>query len=145
MVWEQLKEELIFPKLEASNSKEVFEQVGGKFIEEGFCKDSYVDALVNRESEFPTGIDVDGFGIAIPHTRPEKGSLKIGCSLITLKEPVHFEGDESAVKVLICFSAVDNASHLDVLRMIMEFINEGMIDEIANVDTYDELIKLINN
>ena len=40
MVWEQLKEELIFPKLEASNSKEVFEKVGGKFIEEGFCKDS---------------------------------------------------------------------------------------------------------
>ena len=68
MVWEQLKEELIFPRLEATNSKEVFEQVGGEFIKEGFCKDSYIDALVNRESEFPTGIDVDGFGIAIPHT-----------------------------------------------------------------------------
>ena len=38
MVWEQLKEELIFPKLEASNSKEVFEKVGGKFIEEGFWR-----------------------------------------------------------------------------------------------------------
>mgnify|MGYP003210696988 CR=1 FL=1 len=52
MVWEQLKEELIFPKLEASNSKEVFERVGGKFIEEGFCKDSTCKQSWNSNSNF---------------------------------------------------------------------------------------------
>jgi len=139
-----LTEKNVKLKVEASTWEEAVRAGAGMLVEQGCAKESYVDAIISSVKEFGPYI-VIADGIAIPHTRPEKGSLKIGCSLITLKEPVHFEGDESAVKVLICFSAVDNASHLDVLRMIMEFINEGMIDEIANVDTYDELIKLINN
>ena len=45
MIWEDLNENLIVPDLEAENSEEVFEKLGGLFIAEGYCRDTYVDAL----------------------------------------------------------------------------------------------------
>ena len=35
MIWEDLNENLIVPDLEAENSEEVFEKLGGLFIAEG--------------------------------------------------------------------------------------------------------------
>ena len=52
MIWEDLNENLIVPDLEAENSEEVFEKLGGLFIAEGYCRDTYVDALKEREKDF---------------------------------------------------------------------------------------------
>ena len=82
-------------------------------------------------------------GIAMPHTRPEQGAIGIGCSLITLDQPVKFDGDDSEVKVMICFSAVDSESHMDILKMIVEFVERGLIDDIAKATTYEELLEVI--
>ena len=40
--------------------------LGSVVIKEGYAKESYVDALIAREEEYPTGLDVDGMGVAIP-------------------------------------------------------------------------------
>ncbi len=52
MIWEDLNENLIVPDLEAKSSDEVFEKLGGLFIAEGYCRDTYVDALKDREKIF---------------------------------------------------------------------------------------------
>ena len=41
MIWEDLNENLIVPDLEAKSSDEVFEKLGGLFIVEGYCKDTW--------------------------------------------------------------------------------------------------------
>ena len=53
MVWEKLKEELIIPGLEAKSSDDIFEALGGKLVKQGYCKESYVQALKDREAEYP--------------------------------------------------------------------------------------------
>ena len=45
MVWEKLKEELIISGLEAKSSDDIFEALGGKLVKQGYCKESYVQAL----------------------------------------------------------------------------------------------------
>ena len=45
MIWEDLKEELVLTGLDAESSGEVFERLGKTLIKEGYCKDSYIDAL----------------------------------------------------------------------------------------------------
>lgn len=60
MIWEDLNENLIVPDLEAKSSDEVFEKLGGLFIAEGYCRDTYVDALKDREKDFPTGVNKIG-------------------------------------------------------------------------------------
>ena len=49
MVWEKLKEELIIPGLEAKSSDDIFEALGGKLVKQGYCKESYVQALKDRQ------------------------------------------------------------------------------------------------
>ena len=89
MIWEDLKEELVLTGLDAESSGEVFERLGKTLIKEGYCKDSYIDALKAREKDFPTGVNMAGIGIAIPHTdksHVHKGAVAIG----VLKKPVKF-------------------------------------------------------
>ena len=89
MIWEDLKEELVLTDLDAESSGEVFERLGKTLIEEGYCRDSYIDALKTREKDFPTGVNMGGVGIAIPHTDKShvyKGAVAIGI----LKKPVKF-------------------------------------------------------
>ena len=84
-------------------------------------------------------------GICIPHTRAEDGSLGIGFSLITLREPVYFDPKDDPVEVMICFSAIDSQTHLDILKMIVTFVEKGYVEKIAKLDTIDELNALLQN
>ena len=58
MVWEKLKEELIIPGLEAKSSDDIFEALGGKLVKQGYCKESYVQALkANSDNECVLSFD----------------------------------------------------------------------------------------
>lgn len=127
--------------VKASNWEEAVRIGGELLIKQGCIKPCYVDGIINSINEYgPYVVISDGF--AIPHTRPEIGAIKIGFSLITFEEPVLFKGADP-VKVMICFSATDNESHLNILKMIVEFVEKGMIDKIAKVETIEELSKLL--
>lgn len=138
-----LTEENVKLKVDAKDWEEAI-RIGGEMLVQQKCaKQSYVDGIISAIKELgPYIIIADG--LAIPHTRPEEGALTIGCSLITFKEPVYFEGDKSGIKVMICFSAVDSESHMDILKMIVDFVNRGIIDDIGSVNSYQELLSLIN-
>ena len=129
-------------KVEAGSWEEAIRIGAGMLVEQGCAKQSYVDGIICAVKELGPYIIISE-GLAMPHTRPEEGALGIGCSLITLKEPVLFDGDDSPVKVMICFSAVDSESHMDILKMIVEFVERGLIDDIAKAKTYEELLEVI--
>ena len=105
MIWEDLNENLIMPDLKAGSSDEVFQQLGGLLVSEGYCKSSYVQALIEREKDFPTGINMGNIGIAIPHTDKEhviKGAVAIG----VLKEPcisIRWETNDENVEAKLIF------------------------------------------
>ena len=87
MIWEKLNPAMILTNLEVHSSDEVMEKVGSAVIQAGYAKESYVQALKDREKDYPTGLDVDGIGVAILHTSVEH-VLKSGVAIATLKEPV---------------------------------------------------------
>lgn len=128
MIWEDLKEELVLTGLEAESSGEVFERLGKTLIKEGYCKDSYIDALKAREKDFPTGVNMAGIGIAIPHTdksHVHKGAVAIG----VLKKPVKFYQmgiiDEVVMARLIFMLAVDDPEeHLVFLQKILQVLQD---------------------
>ena len=89
MIWEELKPQLIFTDLEAKTYEDVMDQVGEAFIQEGYCKETYKEALKEREAEYPTGLDIDGIGVAIPHTDVSHVNRQ-GTAIAVLKNPVTF-------------------------------------------------------
>lgn len=137
-----LNRENVKLKVDASDWREAICIGAGILVEQGCAKPSYVDGIISAVEELGPYIIISE-GLAMPHTRPEEGAVGIGCSLITLSEPVLFEGDDSPVKVMICFSAVDSESHMDILKMIVEFVERGLIDDIAKAETYEELLEVV--
>lgn len=126
--------------VEAKDWEEAIRIGGNMLVKQGFAKPCYIDGIIDSIKKYgPYIVIADGF--AIPHARPELGSLKIGFSLVTFKEPVLFDGADP-VKVMICFSAIDNKSHLDILKMIVSFVERGIIEKISNVKSIEELINL---
>ena len=89
MVWEELRGDLIFPDVAAKTTDDVFDQLGGALTKAGFGKESYVQALKNREEEYPTGLNVNGVGVAIPHTPVEHVNDTAIC-IGVLRDPVTF-------------------------------------------------------
>ena len=144
MVWEKLKEELIIPGLEAKSSDDIFEALGGKLVKQGYCKESYVQALKDREAEFPTGINTGEKGVAIPHTDVSKK----GIAIATLKQPVEFvemgTDDEYVNAQVIFMLAVDEKGHLELLQAILAVLqDQEVLKKLIKAKDAKEIIEII--
>ena len=69
--------------------EEALSYLTDKLISKGIVKESYKQAIIDREHVFPTGLQFESYGIAIPHTDVEHVN-KEQIALMTLKEPVSF-------------------------------------------------------
>ncbi len=148
MIWEELNTSLIIPSLEVENFKDVMTKLGGVLIKEGYAKESYVDALIAREKEFPTGLDIDGIGVAIPHTDVSHVN-KAATAIAVLDKPVSFiqmGTDDEPVEVQLVFmlAVVDPKAHLDKLQRILAIIQDSeVLTKLLKVKDTDEIINII--
>lgn len=148
MIWEKMNPAMILTDLEAASADEVLEKVGDAVIRAGYAKESYVQALKDREKDYPTGLDVDGIGVAIPHTSVEH-VLKSGVAIATLKEPVTFvqmgTDDETAeVEVVFMLAVTDPSGHIDELQQILAILQDtAVLQKLMNAENAQQIIELI--
>ncbi len=148
MIWEELKESLIFTNLEAKTYEDVMRAVGQKVTAEGFAKESYVDALIDREKDFPTGLDIDGFGVAIPHTDVSHVN-KAATAIAILKNPVTFvqmgtDDDYVDAKVVFVLAVDDPKGHLEQLQRIISIIQDkNVLEKLTQANEASEIINVI--
>ncbi|MFD1415036.1 PTS sugar transporter subunit IIA [Oceanobacillus jeddahense] len=128
--------------VQAADWKEAIHQGVALLEHNGLVTEMYASHIIRNIHEYGPYIVISP-GIAIPHARPEDGAIDIGVSLITLKQPVHFHNIETPVRVLISFSAQDNDQHLNIIKMIVKIIEEGLIQEIAGISSIQKLNDLI--
>lgn len=148
MIWEELNQALILTNLQADNSMDALKKVGEAVIDAGYAKESYADALIHREREYPTGLDVDGFGVAIPHTDVSH-VCKAGIAIAVLEKPVTFVQmgtDDETVKVQLVFMllVVDPNAHIDQLQRILEIIKDKrVLEQLLKVKNKEQIIEII--
>ena len=149
MIWEELKDSLIMTELDAGSREDVMRQLGGALIREGYAKPTYIDALNIREREFPTGLDVNGVGVAIPHTDVSHVN-RAGIAIGVLKNPVTFtqmgtEDEKVQVQLIFMLAVVDPNKHIDELQRIVAIIQDtavlGRILEGKNAGEITEIIR----
>lgn len=147
MIWEELNSSLIFTDVKAQSYQDVMEQIGGACIKEGYAKESYVDALIEREGEFPTGLDIDGVGVAIPHT--DAGHvIKEGIAIGILENPVEFVqmGSDETVKVNLVFmlAIAKPHEHLEKLQKILGIIQDKeVLKKLLNTKDTNKVIEIV--
>jgi len=148
MIWETLNPNMILTDLDAADKNDVFRQLGSTAIREGYAKDSYVDALIEREANFPTALDIDGFGVAIPHTSVDH-VLKPGTGIGVLKNPVTFvqmgtDDEYIDVKLIVMLCVVDPDKHLDELQRILAILQDkAVLEKLQNTHDKQEVIDII--
>ncbi len=148
MVWEELGEKRIFLNLKAEKKERVLQILGEAMIEEGYAEAGYVEALIEREQEFPTGVDIRGVGIAIPHTDADYVK-KAGMALAVLENPVSFYRmgrEEELVEVQLVFMlAIENPeAHLSYLKQILAVIRDtDVLKKLTEAKDKSEVIEII--
>ncbi|MEH7309003.1 BglG family transcription antiterminator [Neobacillus drentensis] len=124
MLQDILKNSNILLNEECNDWKEAITKVGQILESEEVIEKRYIDAMIKSVEEFGAYIVV-GKHLALAHARPEDGVNKLGISVMTLKEPVNFGNpDNDPVKIVFCLAAVDSYSHLNVMKNLIELIND---------------------
>lgn len=107
MLKEYVKEELILLNLDISNRNDLFRQLSEIFQERGYINEGFYDFIVEREENYPTGLDLGTHTVAIPHGNPEYIKQSF-ISVVTLQQPIKMKKMEDAeeeidVAVIFCF------------------------------------------
>ena len=145
-----LDKKLVLFHQDCADRDEAIRRLATLFMESGVAKESYLDGLMAREVEFPTGIYEEGMycGVAMPHTFAEHVNEKqIG--FMSLNQPVkwHYMGDVSQEVEISCvfmLALKEGHDQLEMLRGLMKlFTNNALLERVMKIDTYEELIEIM--
>lgn len=143
-----LDKSLIVLELEASDTTGVLKALASLLIREGYVKESYLDAVIAREEEFPTGLPTNGVGVAIPHADGQHVCTP-GIAVATLRQPVEFgvmgnPRETVPVAVVFMLAIREPDSQVDMLRQLMGiFQDEGTLLQLRSVTSSDEILKIL--
>ncbi|TGZ98089.1 PTS sugar transporter subunit IIA [Rodentibacter pneumotropicus] len=75
-------------------------------------------------------------GLAMPHARPEEGVIKTAFALVTLKEPIYFDGENEPVYVLITLAGSDSDQHMQGLMEITQVLDDPDSDDGVDLNRF---------
>lgn len=147
---EYFKKELVFYDLSVADKGEFFTILSQKACSLGKVTDEFEVNVKKREDNFPTGIQLEDFAVAIPHTDAEYVKEEF-IAVAVFKEPVKFSSMEDASAILdvrAAFMLGLNQPHsqLEVLTKLMGiFQNKETMAKIINSSSKEELENIIFN
>ncbi len=134
--------------IDAATPTDVERQLADKLHAGGFVRDTFADALVGREKEYPTALKVGKHNVAIPHTEAEhtiKGAVAVGI----LKHPVTWhrmdDADETCdVEFVVMLAVNDPHDHLELLQKVIALVqNQELIGHILNTASAKKVVDLV--
>ena len=125
--------ELVFPQVEASTKEEVISLLADALEKQGFVKDTYKDAILVREKEYPTGLPSTSPVVAIPHADNNlvnTTSIAVAALMMAIAEP---HGQIEMLQRIIGFIQNDEAKNKLVHSVnkeeILKVIQESILKE----------------
>lgn len=117
-------EKLVALGLKATNRERAIEALAKVMLEYDCVAESFLNAVLEREKVFPTGLATAPFGVALPHTDCEhvkRTSIAVG----VLANPVEFHAmdDPDAtveVKLIFLMAIRESEALIDILQKLAE-------------------------
>ena len=116
--------------------------------EQGFVSKGFVEAVMEREKKFPTGLPTS-VGVALPHTEA-KFVVNEGISILTLEKPVIFAGmgnpnEEIQIEIIFLLAINNPVKQINSLQTIITIIqNRKMLQQIKGAKDSQTIYNLIN-
>lgn len=121
MISDLITDKTYLDDVTCSSWEELVDIGAGLLIEQGSVEPAFIQSIKDTVKEFgPYMVVVDD--LAFFHGRPEAGVKEISMSLVLLREPVYLE--EKRIKAAIVFAAIDNKSHLELMRELGGFLQD---------------------
>ncbi|TWT09254.1 PTS sugar transporter subunit IIA [Planomicrobium sp. CPCC 101079] len=146
----KLEKDLVVIDLKAGSKEEVLEAMGKLLIGKGIVKEGFIESILQREKDFPTGLPTEPFGVAIPHTDGEMvNDSKI--AFASLKTPVKFlamgRNDERIdVKVVFMLALKTPEDQLEMLQKLVGLFQDPQtVMEMAEIKDAEQLNELLRN
>lgn len=145
-----LDKELCLFQLEVKDQKHLFQIMSEQLVNADCVKTSFLEGIMNREQEFPTGLEVNQIGFAIPHT----DSAHVNSSQIcfaSLKEPLVFsdmtdKSHEIPVRLVFMLAMSQPHEQIDTLQNLVSlFQNEEKVNELLACTTKEAFIELVHS
>ena len=150
IVFNLLREELIDLEDSSKSSSEFLEMISNRLGEKSYVKETFREAIVAREREFPTGLQLEGTAVAIPHTYVEH-VIKPFISFSKILHPIPFiqmGTDDVTVNAeyVMVLGITDPKSQTGLLVELMElFSDPQFIDSLNHARTKQDVISLFTN
>ena len=141
-------QKFIYCTFAEDNKEALLRSMSRILFEHGFVKESYYEAVVEREKHFPTGLPTKGISVAIPHTdciHVEKEGFLVG----VLEHPVCFEIMASAqeyvnVELVFMLAIKDPEKQVIMLqRLIALCQDEANLQLLKSGENLAEIEKLL--
>lgn len=145
-----LNKDLIFTNIDVTNDIEILKEMGKVLLEKGYVKKSFINAIIEREKDYPTGIETNGINIAIPHADPAHVLIPT-LALAVSKKNIKFKRIDAPDKIIMVkavFMLVikNEETHLELLKKLMNFVgNNNVMTKICNCNTGDQILDIISN
>jgi PTS system galactitol-specific IIA component len=122
-------ESLILKDVDVNSREELLRTMATNLFRKGLVKKSFIEAVIEREKTFATGLPTNSVSVAIPHTDSEHVNKK-AISVAILKEPVNFGvmGEmnvETPVQIVFMLAIDKKDSHLVLLQKLMEIFRNA--------------------
>ncbi len=134
----------------ASNWREAIKIGTDLLIASGAIQPCYHDAIISSVEELGPYICIAP-NLALPHARPENGVLRTAFALVTLEEPIYFEGEEEPVDVLITLAGSSSDEHMEGLMEVTQVLDDeesetGVdLDKLRHCRSSSDVFKVIDD
>lgn len=145
-----LNEDLIYRNIDFKTSREIETFLADQLYENGYVKEGYKKALLEREQKFPTGLPSSQPAIAIPHANADLVN-KTTLAVATLKEPVEFKNmgntkEDIPVRIVIMLVIAEPHSQVKMLQKVADIVqNEELRKKFLQAETKQKLLQLIQS
>ncbi len=143
-----IRKDMVFLGVQGGTWEELLRETARLFLEAGAVKESYADALIERETNYPTGLYLGDVNFAIPHTYPEHICTQ-QVAIVVPEKRVEFmcmeDPDEMVpVDLLVCPMMEKMDANVKILPSMMKyFAAEENIRAIISAADAAEVISLI--
>ncbi|MBS4210477.1 PTS sugar transporter subunit IIA [Bacillus sp. FJAT-50079] len=133
MLKQYLHGDLVFLDQKYNDYEGLLSKIMETLVSNNYVEKEFEEALIEREREFPTGLQLDGYAVAIPHGGAQYVKQDF-ISLVTLKNPITMNRMDNpqeslAVDVLFIIGFGNSETHLSCLKELMGLIQDPKVIE----------------
>lgn len=147
---EFLVPEAVCLNLDVQCAEEVVKHLGERLQEAGYVRDTFVEAVMNREKTLPTGLPLNGqVNAAIPHTDVVH-VMKPGLALATLTQPVDFCNmvmpvEKVPVRLVFVMALDQPKAQIEMLQQIAGVLQDKeVVDHLMQAVTFQDVQKVLS-